>query len=239
MTEQEWLASGKPDVMLQFLPRRGLDRKLRLFACACARRVSDLISDERPRTALAVAERYVEGQACLQELKKAWKAAKAFGEQQEKQRPERPSYYPNLAAQHAAYGGDGRPAGAYAAAMSASACAARYAAGVAAAGRSGTDRDKLSKEGRAAESATQACMLRDIIGNPFQDAPKVESSWLISRVLELAQKIYDDQSFEQMNVLGDALEQAGCKDAKLLSHLRDAGPHVRGCWALDLILGKK
>lgn len=43
----------------------------------------------------------------------------------------------------------------------------------------------------------------------------------------------------RLAVLSDALEEAGCDDAEILSHLRSPGPHVRGCWALDLVLGKE
>ena len=42
----------------------------------------------------------------------------------------------------------------------------------------------------------------------------------------------------RLAVLSDALEEVGCTDTALLSHLRSPGPHVRGCWALDLVLGK-
>ena len=54
----------------------------------------------------------------------------------------------------------------------------------------------------------------------------------------LADGIQADQAFERLPILADALEEAGCADAGLLSHLREPGDHVRGCWALDLILGK-
>jgi hypothetical protein len=50
--------------------------------------------------------------------------------------------------------------------------------------------------------------------------------------------IYDERAFDRLPVLADALEDAGCADADLLGHLRGPGPHVRGCWAVDLILGK-
>jgi hypothetical protein len=42
---------------------------------------------------------------------------------------------------------------------------------------------------------------------------------------------------DRLAVLADALEDAGCADPDLLAHLRGPGPHVRGCWALDLVLG--
>ena len=50
--------------------------------------------------------------------------------------------------------------------------------------------------------------------------------------------IYQERAFERLPILADALEEAGCDDPDILSHLRGPGPHVRGCWALDLVLGK-
>jgi hypothetical protein len=57
-------------------------------------------------------------------------------------------------------------------------------------------------------------------------------------VLGLAKAIYGEGRFTDVPVLADALEEAGCADAEILTHLRGPGPHVRGCWALDLVLGK-
>ena len=55
---------------------------------------------------------------------------------------------------------------------------------------------------------------------------------------KLAQAIYEERDLRRLPVLADALEDAGCEDADLLGHLRGPGRHVRGCWALDLVLGK-
>ena len=63
-------------------------------------------------------------------------------------------------------------------------------------------------------------------------------AWGSGIVQRLAQAIHEDRAFDRLPILGDALEDAGCLDAELLSHLRSPGPHVRGCWAVDLILGK-
>ena len=64
-------------------------------------------------------------------------------------------------------------------------------------------------------------------------------AWKDGTVSKLAQGIYEDRAFGHLPVLADALEDAGCADADILGHLRGAGPHVRGCWALDLALGKQ
>jgi hypothetical protein len=55
----------------------------------------------------------------------------------------------------------------------------------------------------------------------------------------LASHIYDSRAFDRLPILADALEEAGCKDAEILAHCRGPGPHVRGCWVVDLVLGKE
>jgi hypothetical protein len=55
----------------------------------------------------------------------------------------------------------------------------------------------------------------------------------------LAEAIYEEQAFERMPILADALEEAGYRDPTILGHCRGSGPHVRGCWVVDLILGKE
>jgi hypothetical protein len=54
----------------------------------------------------------------------------------------------------------------------------------------------------------------------------------------MAQAIYNERGFDRLPILGDALEDAGCTDRDILDHCRGPGPHVRGCWAVDLLLGK-
>jgi hypothetical protein len=86
----------------------------------------------------------------------------------------------------------------------------------------------------------QCKALRDIFGNPFRPAPGPDPTWLASNggtVAVLAQSIYDQRAFDRLPLLADALEEAGCGDLALLEHLRGPGIHVRGCWAVDLILG--
>ncbi len=89
-----------------------------------------------------------------------------------------------------------------------------------------------------------AGILRDIFGNPFRPV-SVSPKWLTPTVLDLAQATYEERILPageldtgRLAVLSDALVDEGCNDAALLDHLRLPGPHVRGCWAVDLILGK-
>ncbi len=82
-----------------------------------------------------------------------------------------------------------------------------------------------------------ATLLRDIFGNPFRPVA-FDSSWLTSTVLALATGIYAERAFDRLPILADALQDAGCDNDDILTHLRSDGPHVKGCWALDLVLGK-
>ena len=72
--------------------------------------------------------------------------------------------------------------------------------------------------------------VRPVTPNPF---------WLTSTVVSLAEGIYADRAFDRLPILADALQDAGCGDADVLDHCRSDGPHVRGCWAVDLIVGKE
>jgi hypothetical protein len=79
---------------------------------------------------------------------------------------------------------------------------------------------------------------RDITGNMFRSG-KTDTNWLTETAVSLATGIYGDRAFDRLPLLADALQDAGCTDAELLGHLRSPGPHVRGCWAVDLVLGKE
>jgi hypothetical protein len=84
----------------------------------------------------------------------------------------------------------------------------------------------------------QANLLRDIFGNFSQAKPAIDLAWLTPAVLSIARRAYDERDFAALPILADALEDAGCTDPDILNHCRQPGPHVRGCWAVDLLLGK-
>jgi len=94
-----------------------------------------------------------------------------------------------------------------------------------------------SRERCSEEESQQANILREVFGNPFRRVSLVAGS-LTQGILSVARAVYDNQDFGVMPNLADALEDAGCTDAELLGHLRGPGVHVRGCWALDLLLAK-
>lgn len=210
MTEAEWNSCLDPAAMLEWLRTSGRasDRKLRLFAAGCSRRVWNLI-DSVGRAAVEVAERYADGLATPEELRAARLACRFAGSK-----------------------------AAWYAAASVPAVAARNAAFSAQQGAGTTHGDQLSQE----ESQAQADLLRDIFGNPFRPLPAFDLTWLAWRdglVVKLAATIYEAHRFEDAPQLGDALADAGCKNAELVAHLRGAGPHVRGCFVVDALLARR
>jgi hypothetical protein len=94
------------------------------------------------------------------------------------------------------------------------------------------------RERRRVENARQAALLQDIAGQPFRPVTPPRA-WLTGNVTALAQTIYDERAFDRLPILADALEDAGCDNADMLNHCRRPGEHVRGCWVVDLVLGKE
>jgi hypothetical protein len=290
MTEAEWLVSEDPAAMLRAIQygyeKWGAsvpDRKLRLFACAACRQVWDGVkcgyckgtgerfrrlgtragvyhpyekcklchgtgkvgglTDPRSRRAVEVAERFADGEATGEELSKARSDAAN------------------------ARNWDGETAEHYPAWM-AHVCTCIGSESVV----SVTIRQNELK--LLVPPATQASLLRCVVGNPFRpvfadprhalttawaDGPSGEKvpngvttapgyrvvdvrpwlAWKGGTVPSLARAVYDERRFEDLPILADALEEAGCTDGDILGHLRGPGPHCRGCWALDLIIGKE
>src|SRR5437868_15528696 len=93
---------------------------------------------------------------------------------------------------------------------------------------------------RRAERAAQWKLLVDIFGEKPR-SKKINPDWLTwndGTVVQIAQSIYTERAFDRLPIVADALEEAGCHDPNSLSHCRQPGEHVRGCWVLDLLLGK-
>jgi hypothetical protein len=230
MTESDWLNATEPEGMLAFQRDSGTlsERKARLCAVACCRRIWHLLTDERSRRVVEVAERYAEGTAsqadCKAAARGAWDAAQESA-------PNTNDDMRSLACLHALVVDPGRAAG-----------DTSFYASRAAVGRGELD------EPSGHELAGQAALLRDLLGPlPFR-AVLIDPAWLTWKsgvVVRIAQAAYDNRQLPcgtlvpaRLAVLADALEEAGCADAEVLGHLRSPGPHARGCWALDLILGK-
>jgi hypothetical protein len=97
-------------------------------------------------------------------------------------------------------------------------------------------------------SDTQPYVARDIFGNPFRTATIDPAllAWRDATIPKLAQAAYDERELpsghldtKRLAILADALEEAGCTNDDVLAHLRGPGPHVRGCWVVDLLLHKE
>lgn len=222
MTEKEWLACEDSLPMLQHLGSKASGRKLRLFAVACCRGLLHLLSDERNRLAIEVAERYADKQAKRVELRKA--------EQESRE------------AAHLAY----RLRGDNYAALAATEAAA-YTAYKAAYETSYLSQTVKRYEldlpggGWVQASSSHAHLIRDIFGNPFRPIT-LDASWITwdrGTVRKIAQAIYHERAFDRLPVLADALEEAGCNNLEILTHCRQQQDHIRGCWVVDLILGKE
>ncbi len=215
MTEAEWLACCDPEPMLLYLKDRASKRKLRLYAVACAGPVEHFLQGRRRREVLQLAERWADEGAAPPQLDEAvrrnYKAMDKLG--------------PYTAA-HIATGAVNAVAGA-------GAWAAAWVV--------------VSEVRRALWEETrrpvyevgkqQADLLRHIMGNPFHLEP-FEPAWRTPGALAIARAAYEDQRWHDLPFLADAVEDAGCPDAVLLEHLRAGGEHLRGCWALDLVLGR-
>jgi hypothetical protein len=223
MTEAEWLTADDLRRMLASLTGRHVDRKLRLFAVACVRMAPGLFKEPQCLRAVAVSESFADGQATLEELTAAKRAAM--------------DGISSLDAAHVA-----SPV-ARDTVRDLPQSVASYLAWQQV--PSYTLEDLHRDARREAERKVvnqQVALLRDIFGNPFRPAPALDPGWLAwngGTVRKLAEGAYEDRVFDRLPVLADALEDAGCSDPDLLGHLRGPGPHVRGCWAMDLILGKE
>jgi hypothetical protein len=95
---------------------------------------------------------------------------------------------------------------------------------------------RLGDDGYDTERRAQCDLLRDLF-RLFR-VFAVDPVWLTRGTLGVARGLYLAGAFGDLPILADALEDAGCDNADILGHLRGPGPHVRGCWALDLVLGK-
>lgn len=232
MTESQWLASTQRTPMLAFLRAKTSKRKMRLFAAACCRRILPLQIDENNGLAIAIAERYADGRCSDEELAAAHKAArfrsKLAWRIADKAKVKKRLILPHITdAICICVSSDVK--------LNAD-LVADYATRAVASDQS-YDAESFYKQSEA-EAVCQIAILRDIFGNPYRPAT-FKARWLSSQVVGLARTIYDTRSFERMPALGEALMDAGCNNEDVLDHCRAPGPHVLGCWVVDLILGKQ
>ena len=244
MTEEEkWFSCIDPQQMLQQIGGQASDRKLRLFAVACARLAWPWLGEVRSRHQVQTAERMADGQP--EDAEQAIVVAREVEQLEEAVRAGMPRTW--------MYDNDPRPLQGLA-----GCCVvpdARDAAeGVIAAfgwcpwvqyfDPDAADPFHLVGEGyenrdpATSMQARQCRLLREIFGDPFHSID-VNPAWLTRSVVGMAQGIYADRAFDRTPILGDALEDAGCGEASILAHCRGSDPHVLGCWVIDLLLGKE
>jgi hypothetical protein len=244
MKERMWLANGDPHDMLYWLTRthqKGLvrtkagRRKLRLFGCHCCRLLWDRMTDPRSRAAVETAERLADGLAgkaeaeaarapAEQVLRDFW-AARMHSRMHSKEWPDQ-----------------GQIAGAARAVLSSSATDSAWADLCYDCGET-MPQYPAHRRHRAREADAVRCLF----GNPFRPADPAPAwrSWNGGAIPRLAQAAYDNRDLpagtlngDRIAILADALEAAGADTHDALTHLRGPGPHPRGCWAVDLLLGK-
>jgi hypothetical protein len=217
-SESEWLSVIEPWGMIQWILDHGsANRKLWLFACACCRRYWGYLEQES-REIIARCEILADQPSAETETEKkelcfrANAVVTAIGQRPRENDNQNPKSRLRRAAAAVCYAATGDPWGAH----------------------------SYFCEIDASEAAVQCNLLRDIFGNPFRPS-RIDPDWLTWRdgtAVKLAQAIYDDRRYDLLPILADALHETGCCDDAILDHCRGSGPHVRGCWVVDLVLGK-
>jgi hypothetical protein len=220
VTEAEWLACGDPADLLEWLGDRASSRKARLFAVACFRHDWDAWTDPRQRRAIQTVERLADRMATEADRTSAEKALVSLTDELEGSGDlECIPHVPDTIL---------RPDFSY---WDAVCCVSQVGAKA--------DYGPGSFDGCEAEVRFDlAASLRDIFGNPFRPAA-FDPKWQNADVIGLARGIYEDRAFDRLPILADALMDAGCGSDDILAHCRSEGPHVRGCWVVDLVLGKE
>jgi hypothetical protein len=250
--------------MLEFLRGKATDRKLRLIACACCRRIWRLLTDPAAGAAVEVSEQFADGFAAYEQLSKAYKAIKVVVDRLQLANRQATS----LAASHAgSVAVSSHRAARCAARLNRMQRAAQWA--VAAVTTAGVptvaaemrgpytpeDGERMLREARSpeyaglqarcweAENRAQCQIVRCVIGNYFRPVT-FDPAWLTTTAIALAHSAYDERLLPggeldpvRLGLLADAMEEAGA-DGEVLNHLRGPGPHVRGCHVIDALTGR-
>jgi hypothetical protein len=218
MTEEEWLTTTNPYDLTHYKACRS-DRKRRLLSCAFVRQVLHLLPDDGYRLAVETCERFADGLVKWKDMLAARKfLTKAWPTTQREEAV-------NCAWQAAWLSLDKQAV--------LSVHAWEHAA-FARASLARPDWDTGYDEAKRAA----LLLIRDIFGNPFRPVT-LDQAWLTPTVKQLATASYLERAFNLMPILADALEEAGCDNPAILTHCRQPGDHVRGCWVVDVVLGKK
>jgi hypothetical protein len=211
VTEAEWLTRADPIPMLEFLRHRVFERQLRLFACGCCRRLWPILPTA-VKAVVPIVEEDADGQVTHAQYSVFVIAHAGQAPEGHARLLRGLAYFP---------GNVWHPDCMRAVREVALACAAFEL-----------------RSPSARRNAAQADTLRDIFGNPFRTVA-FRPEWRTDTAVALAEQMYESREFSAMPILADALQDAGCENTDVLAHCREAGPHVRGCWVVDLVLGKE
>ena len=221
MTEEEWLACEEPwRLLIQAGHQR---RKLGLWQVACCRRLAGHLRSKWLQQALTLAERYAEGEVGADALVPYTRAEWTDYCEKTKLRLLPAELTAADAVLWTVAGAGHSPTIISSYVLD----ALRFATNVA-------ERTVVVET----EAKLHVSLFRDVFGNPFR-LVALDPTWLTSDVLALASQMYELREFSAMPILADALQDAGCTNEDVLTHCRTAGEHVRGCWVLDLVLGKE
>jgi hypothetical protein len=224
-----WHSCNRLFEMLHLSDERTDDRKRRLFAVASCRRLWHLFADGRSRRAIDVAERFADGLASEQErLFAENNAFAAHLDVRESRLAERPLIRWSRSAELITQ-----------AALLAVSVGKFQAEDAADYSRLALVASAADWRGDQDEEIAQCRLLQEIVG-PLR-AVTIDPFWVAANdraAVRLAEWIDHWQAFAELPILGDALEEAGCADTDILEHCRHGGEHVRGCWVVDLVLGK-
>jgi hypothetical protein len=214
MRVAEWLASDDPVLMLESMPVSTRDRKLRLFGCALCHHFEDSLRDGPFVETVTTAEHFADGKTTKAALKRARQSVRAV-------RHELPDSSTKDRVEWVAL------------------WLSEVAASENAFGRVVHQIQQFDSDGllKRSEQPPAAKLLRCIVCNPFRSI-SIDAQWQTSEVVALAQAIYDEAAFDRLPQLAKELKNAGCTDKDILKHCRSKGPHVRGCWVVDPLLGK-
>jgi hypothetical protein len=226
MTDVEWLECREWESIFGLFPQGLTGRKLHLFACACCRRIWHLMHGGSQRV-VELAEGRADDFGGHEEVRAAVDAS---------QRDHLDPVATNAVAAVSWFTDQDVVRGVSMISGNAACCVAMKTVP--------GHRTGEWEAVKATEEAEQAAVFREVTGNPFY-RHTINPLWLTPTVPNLAAAAYQERALpsgeldpHRLAVLADALEDAGCTNSDLLGHLRSPGPHVRGCWALDLILGK-
>lgn len=231
MTEKEWLACRTSRTMLDFLRDRLSERKLRLIGCGCCRDRWGQFKLAECRAAVEVAERLADGAASEAEVEEGFRLANTARNLSTGTVTGIPRRYKTREGRCTSWAVyellvliDPEFDGYVGAVFDLIFSALSYLTAL--------------PPHPATHRLYQARVTRDVVGNPFRPVP-FNSAWRTTDVVMLAAGIYDHRAFDRMPILADALQDAGCDNDDILSHCRDTSlTHVRGCWVVDLVLGK-